>query len=480
VRTRLRSALGSPRVWTALVFIGCLLIYLETYPRHVINADAFSASVQSYQIATAGAPWLDHFDWSAVVHMIPGYQVDLSPWVYQGAGGHLVSFRSPGATLVSIPAYWINVHVLGHAGYTFAPGNITACLLTAGAVTLFFLTLARRVRLPVAVIATLVLAFATPMWSVAAAFLWTHPITVLGIAGMAWAAERDRWWLVGLFGGVALWGRLHTVVIVAILGLGVSVMRRQLAPALRAGVVSIAMLVLASVYGHWLYGTWSPAGGYGNGPASHLASGSTGDSPVIGTGVVAKVMNHVGLWAAPDRGLLVFTPVLLILIPLVVRHWRGLPDWSRMLLVGGVAYALVQGQIDGFTGGDGFFGYRLMLETLMCAAPACVFAAERMPRRLHLPTAFTVAVMWGAFTYAALAERDSAGLRGVVSHPAPYLLIRSAWRDNAVIADLRSQGPDLWLTLFAATVICYYAATFWRGRARRRPAEVAVAEGSPA
>lgn len=466
-----RTVAGSRRTWAVVVFVGCLAIYLATYPRHIINADALSASVQSYQIATTGTPWLDHFDWTSVVHIIPGYNADISPWVNPGAGGHLVSYRSPGATLVSIPAYWVNAHVLGHHGYTFGPGNVTACVLTATALTLFFLTLVRRVRISVAVVATLVLAFATPMWSVSAAFLWTHPITVLGIAGMAWAADRERWWLVGLFGGVAVWGRLHTVVIVAILGLGVSITRRQLAPMLRAGVASLVMLILASGYSHWLYGTWSPAGGYGNDPAQHLANGSTGNSPTIGSGALAKLMNQVALWVAPDRGILVFTPLLLILVPLVIKHWRDLPDWSRMLLLGGVAYAVVQGQINGFTGGSGFFGYRLMLEPLMCAAPACVYAAVRMPRWLHLPAAFTVAAMCGSFTYAALTERNSVGLRDVPINPVPYLPLHSAWRGNSVIADLRSQGPDLWLCLIVAIVIAYYVTVFWRSRSTAPGAE---------
>ncbi len=65
--------------------------------------------------------------------------------------------------------------------------------------------------------------------------MWTHPVTLLGIGGMAWAASRDRWWLVGLFGGVALWGRLHTALIVAILGLAVAVARRRPRIALQAG-----------------------------------------------------------------------------------------------------------------------------------------------------------------------------------------------------------------------------------------------------
>lgn len=473
--TSIRAVVRSPRAWGFFVFVGTLAVYLATYPRHVINADAFSATVESFRIATTGKPWLDGFDWSAVAHIIPGYHLDLSPWVAAGAGGHAVAFRSPGATIASIPAYWIDAHLLGHHGYHFAPGNVTACLLTALAMALFFLTVVHHVRFGAALAATLVLAFATPMWSVSAAFLWTHPITVLGIAGMAWAADRERWWLVGLFGGIGLWGRLHVAVIVAILGLGVAVWRRRPTPAVRAGVVSTVMLVLASVYSHWLYGSWNPAGGYGSAPGEALATGNTGDSPVIGHGAVALLMNHLGLWIAPDRGVLLFTPVLLILLPLVVLRWRELPDWSRVLAVGGLVYALVQGQIDGFTGGSGFFGYRLMLEPLMCAAPACVFAVRRLPRRLHYPVAMVVAVTWGAFTYAALTERNSVGLRDTPIHPVPYLPMEVAWTHNAVVDDLRAQGPDLWLCLLAAVVVCYYVTERWRKRA-----ESAAVIGEPA
>jgi alpha-1,2-mannosyltransferase len=473
------------RIWASIVFVGTLATYLATYPRHIINADAFSATVESFRIATTGRPWLDGFDWSAVAHLIPGYHLDLSPWVAAGAGGHAVSFRSPGATIVSVPAYWIDAHLLGHHGYHFGPGNVTACVLTALAMTLFFLTVVRRVRLGAALAATLVLAFATPMWSVSAAFLWTHPITVLGIAGMAWAADRDRWWLVGLFGGIGLWGRLHVAVIVAILGLGVAVWRRRPAPAVRTGLVSAAMLALASLYSHWLYGGWNPAGGYGSGPGKALATGNTGDSPVIGHGPVASLMNHLGLWIAPDRGVLLFTPVLLILIPLVVLRWRELPDWSRVLAVAGLVYTLVQGQIDGFTGGSGFFGYRLMLEPLMCAAPACVLAVRRMPRRLHYPVAMVVAAMWGAFTYAALIERSSVGLRDTPSDPVPYLPLQVAWTHNAVIDDLRTQGPDLWLCLLGAVVVCYYVVEQWRKRVEgaaviEAPVEASVEEAAQA
>ena len=92
----------------------------------------------------------------------------------------------------------------------------------------------------------------------AANALWPHTVTVLGICGMAWAASRNRWWLVGMFGGIALWGRLHAAIIVAVLAVGVAVVRRQPGIVLKAGALSVAALGLVGVWTHWVFGTWIP------------------------------------------------------------------------------------------------------------------------------------------------------------------------------------------------------------------------------
>ncbi len=66
-----------------------------------------------------------------------------------------------------------------------------------------------------------------------------------------------------------------------------------------------------------------------------------------------------------------------------MRAWRELPDWSRWLAVGGVAYTLVQGQLNGFSGGSGFYGYRLTLELLVCVFPAYALSVPRPGRGLR-------------------------------------------------------------------------------------------------
>jgi hypothetical protein len=55
----------------------------------------------------------------------------------------------------------------------------------------------------------------------------------------------------------------------------------------------------------------------------------------------------------------------------------------------------------------------------------------------------------------------------------PYLLASAAWTHNAVIEDLRVQGPDLWLCLLAAVVVCSYVAERWRKRVEPSVSEAA-------
>ena len=75
-----------------------------------------------------------------------------------------------------------------------------------------------------------------------------------------------------------------------------------------------------------------------------------------------SLVNQLGIWVAPDRGVLVWSPVALLLLPARARSWRDIPDWSRSLLVGGLVYTVVGAAIATFTGGDGFYGYRYGLE----------------------------------------------------------------------------------------------------------------------
>jgi hypothetical protein len=353
-----------------MLFLFVASIYVLTGSRSTISLDVWTADLSSWRIATTGSPSLEG-------HHEPALEDNPleSVWVLESADGHAVVGRSPGVVAAALPAYWI----AQPSSMTIVPAMVTAAVLTATAVLLMYLCLLTRMSRRSSALAALLFGLTTPVWSISANGMWPHTLTVLGIAGMAFAASRERWWLVGVFGGVALWGRLHAAVIVALLALIVAVIQRRPRVVIEAGLVSAAWLGLSCIWNHWVYGSWSPMAAYEVSKFVNQAA----DQPV-------NIVNQLGFWVSPDRGILVWTPLLLLLTPALVRGWRQLPDWSRALILAGFAYSLVQTVLNRFSGGDTFYGYRLGLEFLTCATPAFALSAERMgtwARRLFAPIA---------------------------------------------------------------------------------------------
>lgn len=422
-----------------LILFCCLVVFIPTSKKQHVSTDVIGSSLASWRIATTGEPWLDD-----IAPEVSAIHEKLNADGFLAENGHVVPTRSPGVVALGVPAYWVQSSGTSIDDFDLVPQAITAAVLSALAVVLFYLAIRPRLSTPTALASAGALAFTTPVWAVASDALWTHSVTIVGLAGMAWAASRDRWWLLGLFGGIGLWGRLHIVVIVAALGLGISLARRNPFIAARVALVSATFLGLASLWSHWLYGRWSPSGGYsGTGYREKLETG-------FYTDLSSQIANQLGLWISPDRGLLVWSPIIVVLLPALARSWRSLPDWSRWLLVGGVAYTLIQGRFSPFMGGDGFYAYRLMLEMLLCAAPALALSTPRLgswEKRLIGPV---VGLQLGAMIVGAVMVT-------------PFLRAEDAWTDNALVRT--AAGEPLVMALSAlGLLIGVLAAISWRER----------------
>lgn len=402
--------------WTPMALFAVLFTVYAATHTPAPSADAWSANLGSWQIVSTGVPWLDVSAFPA----LDDHELR-DTWVISRTDGREAIGRAPGVIAAGLPAYWL----ASPDHMTVAPGGLTAALLTAAGVTLFYLLLRRRIGNRAAALGALVLGLTTPVWSVAADALWPHTLTVLGILGMAWAADRERWWLVGVFGGIALWGRLHAALICAVLGLGLALYRRNPVIAVKVGASSGALLALMCGWTKWMYGSWDPTSAYRAGDFAEHASGKG-----------LQVVNHLGFWVSPDRGILIWTPLVLLLFPALVRSWRELPDWSRALLVGGLAYTLLQGTLNRFSGGDIFYGYRLGLEVVACAAPALALSARRMgtfARRAFTPIVslqllmiLPGSVMTSFFVPAEDVWTDSAFLTVVGANPVIFPLVAAA------------------------------------------------------
>jgi alpha-1,2-mannosyltransferase len=383
-----------------VLFLVTFLVFAATASRSYLCLDVWSANFSSYQIATTGSPYLDGLS-------VPELDGNSLRWVWiddHAPNGHIVVTRSPAVVIAGLPAYLLTQP----STMTVIPGAITAALLTAFAVLLMYLALVPLMRRWQALAAVAAFAFTTPVWSVAANGIWPQTITVLGIAVVAWAAVHEKWWVMGLGGVLLLWARPHAALIVAVVGLVLAWRERRIGIALRAGLPGVGSLVLLSLWSRWVYGSWNPIGLYGAGGLAYVHES------------VFSVSKQLGMWIAPDRGLLIFTPVLLVLLPALLRSWRSLPAWSTALLLGGLAYTVLQNALIGFNGGDPIYGYRCGLEFLACAFPAFALsapAAGRVARRMLAP------VLAVQFVVIALGA--------VVEHVA--LDYRMAWTNNAFV-----------------------------------------------
>lgn len=421
-----------------LVLAGLLLGLFVLTTDDTPSVDAASASLQGWRIATSGEPWLEDVDLTDLRYDY----IEPPLWIGESDHGHEVVFRSPGITAVSVLGY------VGAdeepAGFRIRPAGIVAAVLTWVAVLLMWSALHPRIGRRTATGVAAVLALGTPVWSVAADAIWPHTLTVLGLAGMAWAASRERWLLAGVLGGVGLTGRLHLSLAVGVLGLGVGLARRTPRVTALVAAGSLPFLGLAALWSRWLYGQWDPAGGYPQADAYAERAASTS--------LVDTLVNEAGLWVSADRGFLVWTPVALLLLPALVRSWREQPDWARVMVLGGLVYTLVQGLMNDFAGGSAFYGYRLTLELLLSLTPALAFAlphAGRVARAL-LPAVAGLQV--GATALGAVFD-------------SPGLPLERAWTGNAFV-DLLGDVPALLVPWLLCGVLGVVLARF----AARRPA----------
>jgi alpha-1,2-mannosyltransferase len=280
-----------------------------------------------------------------------------------------------------------------------------------------YLSLRSRLSLRASLAVTAVFAFATPVWSVSADALWTHPVTIVGCAGAAWALSRNRFGIAGLFFAAGILARAHVALIALVVGVGLSLSRRSLRPMMQLGSTSLLGVASLVLWNHYLSGSWGLEAGQGKAVSDVV--------PGYDSGLWSYLQNVAGFLVSPDRGLLIWTPCVLVLLPAVMRSWKHIPDWARWLAWGGGLYTVVQvAMVRDFGGGDGFYGYRYALELLTCVTPVLAFALPNTgtwARRLLPP------VLGYQFAVIAL---------GAI-YDGYWVAYRDAWRDSSVALALR-------------------------------------------
>jgi alpha-1,2-mannosyltransferase len=338
----------SPVTLFAALFFPLFLLFASTasYDGRQVN-DAIAAAIPAWTLANDGTL------------TIPD-DAPVNVW-FVDAGGRRVSNRFPGTIAVAVPFYWLT---RGSAPRPTVPeASLAAAFVSALAVSLMAFALRRVASTRVAVAGALLLGLGTTTWTVSAATLMTHGPAQLWLTLGLLAAASARWWLSTPAYAAAVLTRPHLVV-VPVVAAAWHVLRDRLWRAafwLLLGALAGVALLLA--YNHHVYGRWSLQGGY----AITLDDALT-RSPTTLAGNVA------GALFSPARGLLGYSPFVLLLLLGVPRAWRAAPSWARGAALGSVAYLLLQMQANRFSGGAGFYGYRLPLEPLTLATPLLAVA----------------------------------------------------------------------------------------------------------
>jgi hypothetical protein len=325
--------------------------------------------------------------------------------------GHTRSAYSVVPSIIAAAPAWIlsMTHVLD-LNAPLAPSliaSLTASLLTAGAVALIFLAVRRLVSQKAAVYTAIGLGLGTNYWALVSRTLWQHETVAFGVALALWAWLRPARLVTAghvMTGGIGLalacTCRLQVVPLagVLLLWLGIRVgLPRALAA---AGIVFAGIAALFAVQYHWfgdVLGGFAAMQRVALRPESHGVTSSISRAPWIGA---------LGLLVSPSRGLVLFSPVVLLALAGARRSLRGFPDlrlgWllaaSAALFLEYAAYSVWWG---GFT-----YGPRYMMDVLVPLTPAAALGVEVALARVWSRWLSAAALLWsvvvsatGAFMY---------------------------------------------------------------------------------
>jgi hypothetical protein len=365
-------------------------------------------------------------------------------WMLPRPDGHIISMYPVVLPMLVAPLYLPAVAYLHHEGWTAARFDhvarvmekLTASFLAALSASLLYLLLRRRADHRIALLLTVAYAFGTTTWVIASQALWQHGMAELLVIGallfLTAPSTVPRTMAAGLLLGLIAGNRPPDVILAAALGVyGLVWAGRRRAVLLM--VTAALPMVVVLLYN--LHVARNVGGGYG----------------LIGK---ARFFQHdlltgvAGLLVSPTRGLLIFSPFLLFLIP----AWRHLPrsrEERRLTLAmcAGVAIQiLLYAKTDWRSGLS--WGPRYMTDLLpflvwmLVPAVAALHGIGRVGFRLAVGVAVVIEAI-GAFSYSGFIDMPIyAADHGAETHD-----MRAAfdWRNTPFLTSLRHgvQPADL-------------------------------------
>jgi len=367
----------SRRRVVAVLFLGLTVLYFCNF-RLRGSGDSLPTRALPFSILREGNLDVNEFTWASTPER---------EWPYYIHGKGLRINRkfysvSPIATSVVItplyilPSIWLAWNDIPYVDsrarvVMVLMEKLSAALLTALSAALLFLLLCRLTTERWALALTLVYALGTSTWSVSSQALWAHGLSELCLVALCSILAR------GLlsFGSLAGAGAICALMIAnrpqmamfaaATFAYVISRDRRLLIPFTVVGTLFGGVLIAYNVFA---FGT--VFGGYGG--FQHFST------PFLA--------GFSGLTVSPNRGLFVFTPILVFSVWGIVEVWRrDGPEWVRFFTVALGVHVLMYSKFDdwyaGYTYGPRYFTDVLPLLIVLLVyglIPLCRMAAVRV------------------------------------------------------------------------------------------------------
>jgi hypothetical protein len=314
----------------AVIFLGLLAIYCSNL-RVLATGDNLPTRVLPFSILREGNLDLNEFTWERTHN-------GRLPYYLHRTGWYLYSVSTIATPLVITPLYVVPAWMLAHYGIGYddvrarviivVMERLSAAILTALSAVLVFLTLDQLVSRRGAIALTILYGLGTSAWSISSQALWPHALAVLALSLLCWVfltpgRGTPAYALAGLAAALAVADRPPMIVFALLAALYVWRWQRRHALAFAA----LPVLGGAALLAYNLSVFNAAAGGYL----------SVQFSSSVLTGVA-------GLLVSPNRGLFIYTPIMVFALRGAVRAWRDdAPPWMRLLVVGVALHLLIYG-----------------------------------------------------------------------------------------------------------------------------------------
>lgn len=386
--------------------------------------------------------------------------------------GHFYDSHAPVGPLLAVPVYalpaWIGTpdrpELVANLFSKLAASIMTALSAAAVFAASLLLLPALRRQPPrnsrtndsdsrFALMGALTYGLATSIWSTASLAMWTHTPAILGFALALWALSAGRTGAAGFAGAAAVIARPATAPALALLA--VFLAHRVLNTARTGGWASTAarskkvdfirfctaatIVALAGVaYNYWLFGNFVGGAPFRTGYWVHELGATSMFSGSLPVGLA-------GLTVSPNRGILIYSPVVLIAVAGAVAAWRFPASEPVLLLryasLAALTILFTYSKFIAWWGGHGY-GPRYLTDAMPFVGILLAVGLQRIfgeaPRHRFIQIA-AVAVLVYSISIQAI---------GAFCWPSPWTLNDNPpyryrlwdWRDTEIEACLRA-GP---------------------------------------